>query len=301
MRYSAITKLPARIGSLTRGWSALSVIVSLSFGFTLIQVDEYFFANLGWLVATIILACKSIYWIKQGAVGLCFRLLGVGLAICLFALLVTWTSLKRGTKPWSAFSIVLEKSSGYVGARTFPVKVPAYALHPPYTDYVLPVKRLGPTFTRVLGDFAVIAGGQEYKPGTIAVFGESTPSIHAYVNNGKLFVDAQLYSAPNKPSLKLVRNQLMPMPPQWDSNFDASAIEVVDELGKPRFQLIYHDPHTVLLRGVFQFENRVLVVEEHNRRFALGTSDAEMQTGRLFKYPSRLYQGQELEPAPHHR
>ncbi len=136
MRHSAITKLPARVGSLTRGWSALSVGVSLSFGFTMIQVDEYFFANLGWLVATIILACKSIYWIRQGAsVRLFVRLLGVGSAICLFALMVTWTSLKRRTRPWSAFSVLLERP-GSISARTFPLKVPTYALRAPYTDYV---------------------------------------------------------------------------------------------------------------------------------------------------------------------
>jgi hypothetical protein len=151
-----------------------------------------------------------------------------------------------------------------------------------------------PTFARVLGDFVVIAGGREYKPGAITVFGEKKPAISAYVEDGKLFVDAQLYSTVGRPPLRLVKNKLMATPPQWDTNFDNSAIEVVDEQGKPRFQLIYHDPHTVFLRGIFQFENRVVVIEEKNQRFAVGSTLAEMETKPLFKYPSRLYQGQEL-------
>lgn len=119
-----------------------------------------------------------------------------------------------------------------------------------------------PTFTHVLGDFVVIAGGREYKPGAITVFGEQQPAISAYVDQGNLFVDARLYSTVGGSALKLVKNKLMAMPPQWDTNFDNSAIEVVDEQGRPRFQLIYHDPHTVFLRGIFQFEDRVVVLEE---------------------------------------
>jgi len=151
-----------------------------------------------------------------------------------------------------------------------------------------------PTFARVLGNFVVIAGGRQYQPGAITVFGEQQPAISAYVDHGDLFVDAQLYSTAGRPPLELVKNKLMAMPPQWDTNFDSSAIEVVDEQGKPRFQLIYHDPHTVFLRGIFQFENRVVVIEEKNQRFAVGSTLAEMETKRLFKYPSRLFQGQEM-------
>jgi hypothetical protein len=154
-----------------------------------------------------------------------------------------------------------------------------------------------PTFTQVLGDFVVIAAGRKYKPGAITLFGENNPSLSAYVNNGGFFVDAELYYALDKPPLKLLRNRLIERPSAWDSNFDGSAIEVVDESGRPRFQLIYHDPHTIFLRGIFQFDGRVVVLEEHNSRFAVGSTDLRMQTGPLFRYPSRLYQGQELAEA----
>lgn len=151
-----------------------------------------------------------------------------------------------------------------------------------------------PTFTQVLGDFVVIAAGRKYKPGLITLFGESNPSLSAYVDNGGFYVDAELYYAKDKPPLKLVRNRLIERPSEWDSNFDGSAIEVVDGNGRPRFQLIYHDPRTIFLRGIFQFDGRVVILEERNSRFAVGSTDLHMQTGPLFKYPSRLYQGQEL-------
>jgi hypothetical protein len=110
----------------------------------------------------------------------------------------------------------------------------------------------------------------------------------------RLFVDAQLFYAPNTLPLRLRHNELTHRPPQWDSNFDESAIEIVDEKAKPRFQLIYHDQHTVFLRGIFQFTDRVVVLEENKRRYFVGSIEAEMETGCIFKYPSRLYKGQEL-------
>jgi len=151
-----------------------------------------------------------------------------------------------------------------------------------------------PTFTEVLGDFVVIAGGRPYKPGTITLFGESVPAMSAYIESGCLFVDAELYYDQGKPPLKLIHNHLIDKPLEWDSNFDGSAIEVVDSAGKPRFQLIYHDAHTIFLRGVFEFDNRVVVIEENKMRFAVGSSDLEMKTGPLFEYPSRIHLGQEL-------
>jgi hypothetical protein len=147
----------------------------------------------------------------------------------------------------------------------------------------------------VLGDFVLLAGGRAYKPGEqIRLFGESDPSLSAYIDNGAFFVDAQLYYGPSKPPLKIVHNKLMQRPPKWDSNFDGTAIEVVDDHGTPRFQLIYHDAHTIFLRGIFQYQDRVVVVEEKNSRFAVGDTEAKMETSPLFRYPSRLYQGQEL-------
>ena len=158
-----------------------------------------------------------------------------------------------------------------------------------------PQKHLAePTFKKILGDFVVVVGSQEYKPDAIRLWGEEKPAISAYVEDGHFFVDAELYSGPGRPPLKLVHNRLIDTPHQWDTNFDSSAIEVVDDLNRPRFQLIYHDPHTIYLRGIFQFDNRVLVVEEHNRRFVVGSTTAEMQTPPLFRYPSRLHHGEEL-------
>lgn len=420
----------------------------------MVQVDEYLFANVCWIVATVILVCKSVYWIKHHDQQryLLFRVGGVLGAICLFVLLVTWTSLKKGTRPWSAFSMLLERTemlsakvfveppmldcvldsvpiplrkdapiivwdlafpygfgtfslnieakkeghwpanqfaqyykcdvinsgptliagmsipftvtfaetrktkSVYVGnwqkptkPRTDTIQVPTLDPHggrstfylfngtsnfarilapesaiiqsdnskigikypsgkptdmslgpsepppqPPSSPKLSLAPESSPTFTDVLGDFIVIAGGREYKPGAIAFFGESPPAVSAYVTNGSLFVDAQLYSGPNKPPLRLVHNKLEQRPAQWDRNYDGSAIEVIDQGGLPRFQLIYHDKHTIYLRGIFQFGDRALVVEERNQRFFIGSSADSMETGALFKYPSRLYQGQEL-------
>jgi hypothetical protein len=145
----------------------------------------------------------------------------------------------------------------------------------------------------------VFAGNREFpvskSPTEINIIPGALPSIAAYVEGGRLFVDADLYYAGGKRPLRLKHNKLMNRPSQWDNNLDESAIEIVDERGKPRFQLIYHDLHTVFLRGIFQAEgDRAVVVEEHNWRFFMGSTGSDMETAPLFRYPSRLYKGQEL-------
>jgi hypothetical protein len=167
-----------------------------------------------------------------------------------------------------------------------------------------------PTFTEARRDFVLIAGGSSHKypvnksstaadPSRIKVFGETIPALSAYVEDDRLFVDTQLYYARDKPPLQLVHNEVRNRPPEWDSNSDKTAIEIVDESKKPRFQLIYHDPHTVLLRGIFQFENRAVVLEEDKTRFLFGSGADEMETGPIFMYPSRLYKGKEVPNVRH--
>ena len=159
---------------------------------------------------------------------------------------------------------------------------------------------LRPTFKVKKEGFVVVLGGHEYSvsqdssrssPARIAPFGDAR-AIQAYIDHGRVYVDANLYYEANK-SLKLVHNELRDCPRKWDVNFDKSAIEIVDEKLIPRFQLAYKDDRTVELRGVFQFPSGAVVFED-NARFFWGTLEDKVNITRLFRYPSRLHQGQEV-------
>ena len=129
------------------------------------------------------------------------------------------------------------------------------------------------------------------------MFSESPPTISAYIENNRLYVDTLLYYDSDKEPLMLVHNELLNPPRTWDRNFDNSAIEIVDEKGIPRFQLIYKDDQTVMICGVFEFKDdpyRAVVVTDHNRDFFEGSKADRINIDPLFRYPSRLHKGEEL-------
>jgi hypothetical protein len=187
---------------------------------------------------------------------------------------------------------------------------PGYGIRKVLTDSgllaPLPPPAKQPTFKEAPGDFVVIVAGTPHtisqlstreSPTSVAPFGDSR-AIKAYVEDGRLYVDALLYYAQDKPPLQLIHNELKGRPSKWDRNFDNSAIEIVDENLVPRFQLIYKDARTILLRGVFQFPSGAVVFEDR-ARFFVGSLENTVGIVRIFKYPSRLHQGAELPDVSH--
>lgn len=155
--------------------------------------------------------------------------------------------------------------------------------------------RIGhPSYSRTQGGHPHRIGESSTKesPSKIAPFGDSR-SITAYIEGRKLYVDALLYYAPDEPPLQLTHNELEGRPRKWDRNLDDSALEIVDENLVPRFQLIYKDARTVLLRGVFQFRGGAVVFEEDASHFFIYSRENEVKIARIFQYPSRIHQGQE--------
>jgi len=154
------------------------------------------------------------------------------------------------------------------------------------------------------GPFFVLAGSNDYKisegssqqrPSEIHLYGESPAVIKAYVEDGKIYVDALLDVGIGKKPLRLVHNDLRDRPPRWDRNFDGSAIEIVDENLVPRFQLIYKDKLTAQLCGVFRFGDRAAVINSQNVHYFQNSYENAVDIHRVFEYPSRLHLGVELQ------
>jgi len=143
-------------------------------------------------------------------------------------------------------------------------------------------------FTSVCDVAALEKGGRC----TVVDFGG--PVIQAYMECGKLYVDVSLFNGVDKSPVKITgRDFKNNLPPNWDRNFNANALEVVNEKGLPVFQLINRTPNHIHLNGLFVapagmiFGNGDVMV--HNPKLPVTVSYK-----RVFRYPSRQYQG-ELE------
>jgi hypothetical protein len=138
IQYSAPARILNRVGSLTKSTAAFSVFGSIAVGLgIMVQIDEFIVADACWVVSAFIFSCKCIHWAGlngQRALSGFLRAGGVILACLFVAAFMFWTSLKKGTKPWSAFSVLLERS-GSLSARSFPISLPSYALQRPYSNY----------------------------------------------------------------------------------------------------------------------------------------------------------------------
>ena len=158
-----------------------------------------------------------------------------------------------------------------------------------------------PTFVEKQGDYIVSLGGNT---ASIPSSGGMAPMlgsgdewlVRAHVENGKFLVDAKLFSGRNSGAVLMERNQFSIGQASWDRNFDDSAFEAVNENLVPVLQIIYSLPRRVEIFGLFG--DRPLVISPKGiAGLAPGTpiTPENYPVKRIFKYPSRRYQGQELE------
>jgi hypothetical protein len=166
-------------------------------------------------------------------------------------------------------------------------------------------RQMGSTFNEIPGPFIVTFGGnQAYIPDTTS---KSNPSriinwsgadiLYAYIANEKLYVNTVLYGDANLPAVEITDNQFRNIPPQWDKNFNNTALEIVDENLTPRLQLVYKSPRNVVINGIFKIPHGLIIMEETGMVIN-PSSPINPKFRRIFKYPSRSHQGQELDE-PH--
>ena len=299
------------------GWGVL-----FGTAFALEEGHEYGAALLAALFGVASLASSVLHWggletdpkLTKG-----MRVVGYLFALVLLVISVFYVVGEKGTQPWSrlsqAMAVTVIRPRTNTNTKQPNVTFEARSVEEtkaqsqPSTSSPSPLRQKletanspsgsTPTFKVIPGDFLVILGGHEYSvspdssrthPTNIAPFGDSR-AIQAYVDHRVLCVDVNLYYDANK-SLKLTGNVLRDYPRKWDVNSDKSAIEIVDDKLVPRFQLVYKDARTAELRGVFQFPSGAVVFDE-KAHFFWGSLEDKVNITRLFKYPSRLYQGEE--------
>jgi hypothetical protein len=115
-------------------------------------------------------------------------------------------------------------------------------------------------------------------------------SFKIYLRSGIFCLDAQIYGGPGMPSIEVVCNRVKTSP-DWDTNYNEKAVEVVNQNQVPMFQMIFESETKIRVNGVFPAENNELLIDtpKGTERVKL---DPDKQTPirvplkLLFKYPS---------------
>ena len=131
----------------------------------------------------------------------------------------------------------------------------------------------------------------------IYIDGFENTKVGATLVNGEVLITAKLYAGMMGP-VEVVNNKLVHTNPLWDRNYDSTAFEVVNEKLEPRLQVIQATPHSWKVYGVFvSGKGGFIAGPGHGLEFMAVFPESlrlEHKLPRLFRYPSRKYQGVEL-------
>jgi hypothetical protein len=153
---------------------------------------------------------------------------------------------------------------------------------------------LKPRFKEHSGEYNIAAGSMSVtlikQPYVCPLqFGEVCP-VKGYLLNGDFVVDTNGLTRIGRGEVEVVANELRNNSPDWDSCFDDTALEVVDEHLIPVFQLIYTKANNVLVNGIFYLNGQIMVLTPQRWRVFISDhllSHEEYPIKPLFNYPSR--------------
>jgi hypothetical protein len=168
--------------------------------------------------------------------------------------------------------------------------------------------------------FTIIAGGRNVEPipkdgDVIRVLataykdtnGNWAPLtiIGGHITKNRFYADVTIPGDfPLYGSFKLSGNTIEGyLPPGWQMNYDAYAIEIINYEKNPVYQIIYRKPEEIEIDGVFWAGNKVFAVTGDGIDFMpppplaedwLENAAANLQLRRIFKYPATSYLGQRV-------
>ena len=126
-------------------------------------------------------------------------------------------------------------------------------------------------------------------------FGNFIP-VTLRMDGDKLLFTFKLWSGDGKPPIEVENNEFKIRPPHWERNFNANALEVVDENQTPIFQMIRKTPSHIVVNGVFPVPGGGLwVFGPDGARGLLREIPSDFKLTPLFKYPAWKYPGQYAE------
>jgi len=125
---------------------------------------------------------------------------------------------------------------------------------------------------------------EAHKQNGLLNIGGETP-LSMYIQDGVFYVDALINDRAGREAVRLTKSTVEEvMPPGWDRNFSATALEVVDGRQRPVFQMIRKRSNLIQINGLFVSKSGAVV-------------DVRAEKA-LFKYPGWKYPGVYADPEP---
>jgi len=115
--------------------------------------------------------------------------------------------------------------------------------------------------------------------------------ITLYIENGKPYIDTQIYSLRGMPPIEIKHNEISNMPPNWDLNSNERALEIVDENNNPVFQYIYKTSSHIIFKGIIVGPRGELVLADKKLTICYVKPD-NFKLIKIFKHPAWRYPGQ---------
>lgn len=131
----------------------------------------------------------------------------------------------------------------------------------------------------------------------------TTLPIRIYIEGKTLFSDVSVLGA-SGPAVKIEHNVPLVVPPNWDYNYNDSALEIVSHNHSPAYQLIYERPGRIRINGFFLTKEAFVYVWDDGIDFLRHQDAKEGETRlaqrlkRIFKYPSWQHRGEYDDSTP---
>src|SRR5439155_676068 len=113
-----------------------------------------------------------------------------------------------------------------------------------------------------------------------------------YAEGKNLYVDVVLN---DQTGVRLVHDELIGKPPQWDMNSDEAGMEVINEKHEVIFQLDFKTKTHIAVSGFFLSANWGVTVVTDSAISTLGPTDItipdDIKMKNIFKYPSTRFPG----------
>jgi hypothetical protein len=115
--------------------------------------------------------------------------------------------------------------------------------------------------------------------------------LTARILDNKPLIDVDVYAGDGKDSIT-VRDNEFTKPPNWDSNSNDAALEIINENQEPVLQIVYESPMQIAINGMFRTAQGKLITVTKEGGATKENPNHKQYLKRLFKYPSWRYPGE---------
>jgi hypothetical protein len=196
----------------------------------------------------------------------------------------------------------------FIACATWYFNVPSVPSVPNETIVMSPIHPRPPPAFQLKSDNVMIRFGNntfQYEKSQL----ENTPfeplevngykPLALYLEKNMIYVNAKLYLPETSEPFIIIHNDFKEPPPGMDINYNASAIELVNDNKLVVFQMVYQTPTDIRINGIFFAGGGLIFVDEHGIREPFEPYTRPYSVKPIFKYPAWQYPGQYADETKH--